>query len=73
MGEPTVAVFCDGSLTKSVLSDVFTSIVGDEYVGRAMALIPAHDIGMIRQTRYGVLTARGGRGVRHPDGVGTLP
>jgi ribonuclease HI len=57
--EADVAVFCDGSLTNSVISDVFTSSVGDEYVGRAMVLIPARDIGTICQTRERMLTARG--------------
>jgi hypothetical protein len=46
-------------LTNSVLSGVFTSSVGDEYVGRAMVIIPSRDIGMIRQTRERMLTARG--------------
>lgn len=59
MGAQTVDVFCDGSLTNSVLSDVFTSAVGEEYVGRAMVLVPAHDIGMIAQKRKGMLTHRG--------------
>lgn len=59
MGEQTVAVFCDGSLTNSVLSDVFTSTLGEEYVGRAMVIVPARNIGMIRQTREGMLTPRG--------------
>jgi ribonuclease HI len=59
MGELTVEVFCDGSLTNSVLSDVFTSVVGEEYVGRAIVLMPSHDIGMITQTRVGMLTQRG--------------
>lgn len=54
-----VAVFCDGSLTNAVLSDEFTSTLGDEFVGRAMVVIPACDIGMIRQTREGMLTRRG--------------
>ena len=59
MGERTVDVFCDGSLTNSVLSDVFTSTVGEEYVGRAMVLVPAHDIGVIAQTREAMVTQRG--------------
>jgi len=59
MSEQTVGVFCDGSLTNSVLTDVYTSAVGDEYVGRAMVLVPAHDIGVIAQTRDGMLTQRG--------------
>ena len=59
MGERTVAVFCDGSLTNSVLSDVFTSTLAEEYVGRAMVIVPAQNIGMIRQTREGMLTPRG--------------
>lgn len=56
MGEQTVDVFCDGSLTNSVLSDVFTSVVGEDYVGRAMVLVPARDIGVVTQTRKGMLT-----------------
>ena len=78
MGEQAVDVFCDGSLTNSVLSDVFTSTVGKEYVGRAMILVPAGDIGLVTQTRDGMLDAawqpclHRSRGLCHPRSVGPL-
>lgn len=59
MSEGPVSVYCDGSLTNSILSDVFTSTIGAKYVGRAIVLVPKLDLGLSTQTRSGMTTARG--------------
>jgi hypothetical protein len=51
-------VYCDGSVSNSILTDVFTSRTGEQYVGRVMVLVPAHDIGLITQTRGAMITPR---------------
>lgn len=48
-----IEVYCDGSVTNAVMMDVFTSAIGNEYIGRGMVLVPSHDFGMIAQTRAG--------------------
>jgi hypothetical protein len=59
VSDDVVEVFCDGSVTNAVMTDAFTSHLGDEYVGRAMVVIPALDFGVIEQTRVGVVTKYG--------------
>jgi hypothetical protein len=56
---PMIEVYCDGSVTNAVMVDVFTSAIGNEYVGRAMVLVPALDFGLIEQTQVGMVTMRG--------------
>jgi len=59
MGIDRIEVFCDGSVTNAVMDDPFTSHLGDEFVGRAMVVIPVRDYGLIEQTREGMVTDRG--------------
>lgn len=54
-----IEAFCDGSVTNSQLTGVYDSAAGHEFVGRAVVVVPAVDIGLVRQTREGILTARG--------------
>lgn len=54
-----IEVYCDGSVTNAVMVDVFTSAIGNEYVGRAMVLVPTLDFGLIAQSRVGMITTRG--------------
>lgn len=54
-----IEVYCDGSVTNAVMVDAFTSAIGDEYIGRAMVLVPALDFGLIAQTRVGMVTTGG--------------
>lgn len=54
----TVGAYCDGSVTNAIWSDVFTSELGAEYIGRAMVLVPAHDVGLIAQSRVGMITSQ---------------
>lgn len=59
MKVPTISVYCDGSVTDSVLTDVYESSVGPELVGRAVVVAPEIDLGVIKQTTEGMVTARG--------------
>lgn len=52
-------VYCDGSVTNAVWTDVYASHLGDTYAGRAIVVIPGYDFGLIVQTVDGVITARG--------------
>lgn len=52
-------VYCDGSLTNSRIDDVYESSVGTEFVGRAIVLVPEADVGLVRQTRDGMLAPSG--------------
>lgn len=53
------SVYCDGSLTNSRLTGVYEHSVGTEYVGRAVVVVPDADVGLITQSREGMLTDRG--------------
>jgi hypothetical protein len=54
-----VNVYCDGSISETVMIDPFQSQRSREYVGRLIVLIPTCDLGLIEQTRLGILTPRG--------------
>lgn len=54
-----IEVFCDGSVSSSLLTGVYNSSSGDVFVGRAVVVVPAADIGLVTQTREGMLTERG--------------
>lgn len=54
-----IEVYCDGSVTNALMVDVFKSAIGNEYVGRAMVLVPVLDFGLIEQTRVGMVTMQG--------------
>jgi hypothetical protein len=54
-----VNVYCDGSVSDSILTDVFTSRTGERYIGRAIVVVPAHDIGLIAQCSAEMTTRRG--------------
>ncbi len=42
-------IFCDGSVSPSVLTDEFTSFVGDKPVGRIIVVIPSLDYGFLER------------------------
>lgn len=54
-----VEVFCDGSVSNSVLTDPYTSVLTGDYVGRAIVIVPRLGEGLIEQTRVGMVTGKG--------------
>lgn len=54
-----VNAYCDGSISNALMTDPFRSYLSREYVARLMVLVPDCDLGLIEQTRSGILTPRG--------------
>jgi hypothetical protein len=44
-----VNIYCDGSVSDSILTDVYTSVRTGEYIGRLIVLAPYLDFGYIDQ------------------------
>ena len=46
----TVDNYCDGSVTDTIWTDLFTSARGSDFIARAIVLVPDFDFGLIQQT-----------------------
>lgn len=54
-----VNAYCDGSISNAILIDPLQSQFSEEHTARLIVLIPTYDLGLIEQTREGIMTPRG--------------
>jgi hypothetical protein len=54
-----VKAYCDGSISDAVLIDPLQSQRSGNYIARLIVLVPICNLGLITQTKSGILTPRG--------------